>query len=139
MKSVNKVILIGNLGQDPEMKHLDSGTAVANLSLATNEHFKDKDGQWQDRTEWHRVVLWARLAEIGSQYLKKGAKCYIEGRLETRSWNKEGEKRYMTSIVALVLLSGRDLPEGANEKPAARAAAVPNAHGVSITDDEIPF
>ncbi|PYX80468.1 MAG: hypothetical protein DMG70_23385 [Acidobacteria bacterium] len=87
MKSVNKVILIGNLGKDPEVKYTQSGLPVARLTLATNERFKDKSGEWQDRTEWHNVVLWQRLAEIAGEYLKKGGKVYIEGRLQTRSWD----------------------------------------------------
>jgi single-strand DNA-binding protein len=137
MKSVNKVILIGNLGKDPEVKYTPQGTAVAKITLATNERYKGKDGQWQDRTEWHNVVLWSKLAEIAGQYLKKGSKVYVEGRLETRSWDKDGEKRYATSIVAseLVLL-------GASEKEHGKAGAparVPNVHGVTVTDDEIPF
>jgi single-strand DNA-binding protein len=111
MKSVNKVILIGNLGKDPEIKYTPQGTAVAKITLATNERFKGKDGQWQDRTEWHNVVLWQRLAEIAGEYLKKGGKVYIEGRLQTRSWDdkQSGQKKYMTEVVAndLVLLSGR--------------------------------
>ena len=86
-KSVNKVILIGNLGKDPEVKYTPQGTAVARLTVATNERFKDKSGEWQDRTEWHNVVLWQRLAEIAGEYLKKGGKVYIEGRLQTRSWD----------------------------------------------------
>jgi single-strand DNA-binding protein len=141
MKSVNKVILVGNLGKDPEVKHVTNGTPIARLTVATNERFKDKDGQWQDRAEWHNVVLWARLAEIAGEYLKKGNKVYIEGRLETRSWDKDGEKRYTTSIVAseLVLLGGREPSEGTNEKPETREAVAPNAHGVPITDDDLPF
>src|SRR5580692_6065731 len=87
MKSVNKVILIGNLGKDPELKYTPQGTPVAKITLATNERFKGKDGQWQDRAEWHNVVLWQRLAEIAGEYLKKGGKVYIEGRLQTRSWD----------------------------------------------------
>src|SRR3984885_9239095 len=110
-KSINKVILIGNLGKDPEVKHTPQGTAVAKIALATNERFKDKDGQWQDRTEWHNVVLWARLAEIAGEYLKKGGKVYIEGRLQTRSWDDKqtNQKKWMTEVVAsdLVLLGGR--------------------------------
>src|ERR1700740_3127542 len=110
-KSVNKVILIGNLGKDPEVKYTPSGTPVAKIALATNERYKDKDGQWQDRTEWHNVVLWQRLAEIAGEYLKKGGKVYIEGRLQTRSWEDKqtNQKRYMTEVVAsdLVLLGGR--------------------------------
>jgi len=110
-KSVNKVILIGNLGKDPEVKYTPSGTPVAKLTVATNERYKDKDGQWQDRTEWHNVVLWQRLAEIAGEYLKKGGKVYVEGRLQTRSWEDKqtNQKKYMTEVVAndLVLLGGR--------------------------------
>jgi single-strand DNA-binding protein len=110
-KSVNKVILVGNLGKDPEVKYTPQGTPVAKLTLATNERYKDKDGQWQDRTEWHNVVLWQRLAEIAGEYLKKGGKVYIEGRLQTRSWEDKqtNQKKYMTEVVAsdLVLLGGR--------------------------------
>ncbi|OLE14600.1 MAG: single-stranded DNA-binding protein, partial [Acidobacteria bacterium 13_1_20CM_4_56_7] len=110
-KSVNKVTLLGNLGKDPEVKYTPQGTAVAKLALATNERYKDKEGQWQDRTEWHNVVLWQRLAEIAGEYLKKGSKVYIEGKLQTRSWEDKqtNQKRYMTEVVAndLVLLGGR--------------------------------
>ena len=110
-KSVNKVILIGNLGKDPEIKYTPSGTAVAKFSLATNERFKDKSGEWQDRTEWHNIVAWQRLAEIVGEYVKKGNKLYIEGRLQTSSWDdkESGQKKYKTEIIAndLVLLSGR--------------------------------
>src|SRR5437879_12348837 len=100
-KSVNKVILIGNLGKDPEVKYTPAGTAVAKITLATNERFKDKSGEWQERTEWHNVVLWQRLAEIAGEYLKKGSKLYIEGRLQTRSWDDKasGQKKYMTEVV----------------------------------------
>ena len=86
-KSLNRVQLIGNLGKDPEVKYTPSGTAVAKLTIATNERFKDKSGEWHDRTEWHNVVLWQRLAEIAGEYFKKGGKVYIEGRLQTRSWD----------------------------------------------------
>ena len=86
-KSLNRVQLIGNLGKDPEVKYTPQGTPVAKLTIATNERFKDKAGEWQDRTEWHNVVLWQRLAEIAGEYLKKGGKVYIEGRLQTRSWD----------------------------------------------------
>jgi single-strand DNA-binding protein len=153
-KSVNKVILIGNLGKDPEVKYTPSGTPVAKLTLATNERYKDKDGQWQDRTEWHNIVLWQRLAEIAGEYLKKGGKVYIEGRLQTRSWDDKqtNQKRYMTEVVAsdLVLLGGRseggEFSRGAaaggnnfdqrvpeNEPVAAAAGASP------ISDEDIPF
>lgn len=132
MKSVNRVTLLGNLGKNPEVRYTSSGTPVASLSIATNDRTKGKDGQWQDRTEWHDVILWKRLAEIAGEYLKKGSKVYIEGRLETRSWDKDGEKRYKTSVVAsdLVLLGGR--------QPQTEALQA-NAHGVNVTDDDIPF
>src|SRR6202167_769101 len=114
MKSVNKVILIGNLGKDPEVKYTPQGTPVAKITLATNERFKGKDGQWQDRTEWHNVVLWQRLAEIAGENLKKGGKVYIEGRLQTRSWDDKtsGQKKYMTEVVANGLVLLRERGEG---------------------------
>jgi single-strand DNA-binding protein len=155
MKSVNKVILIGNLGKDPEVKYTPQGTAVAKITLATNERFKGKDGQWQDRTEWHNVVLWQRLAEIAGEYLKKGGKVYVEGRLQTRSWDDKtsGQKKYMTEVVAndLVLLGGRG--EGGDSGGGSRGAAssggnnfdqtAPEEHAHAgsspITDEDIPF
>jgi single-strand DNA-binding protein len=110
-RSINKVILIGNLGKDPELKYTPSGTPVAKFPLATNERFKDKDGQWQDRTEWHNITAWARTAEIAGEYLKKGGKVYIEGSLRTHSWDdkQSGQKKYMTEVVVndMVLLGGR--------------------------------
>jgi single-strand DNA-binding protein len=99
--SVNKVILIGGLGRDPESRYTPSGTAVATLSLATKEEWKGKDGQKQESTEWHRVVAWGRLGEICGEYLHKGSQVYIEGRLQTKAWeDKEGNKRYTTEVVA---------------------------------------
>jgi len=154
-KSVNKVILLGNLGKDPEVKYTPQGTPVAKLAVATNERFKDKDGQWQDRTEWHNVVLWQRLAEIAGEYLKKGSKVYIEGKLQTRSWDDKqtNQKRYMTEVVAndLVLLGGRG--EGAGDSGGySRGAAAANnfdqrtpehepaaATASPISDEDIPF
>ncbi len=150
-KSVNKVILVGNLGKDPEVKYTPSGTPVAKLTLATNERFKDKSGEWQDRTEWHNVVLWQRLAEIAGEYLKKGGKVYIEGRLQTRSWDDKtsGQKKYMTEVVAsdLVLLGGRGEGEGGHARGAAAAGnhfdqrtPEPEPAGSSpISDEDIPF
>lgn len=151
-KSVNKVILLGNLGKDPEVKYTPSGTPVAKLAIATNERFKDKEGQWQDRTEWHNVVLWQRLAEIAGEYLKKGAKVYIEGKLQTRSWEDKqtSQKRYMTEVVAndLVLLSGRGesggegggYSRGGNNfdqrTPEHEPASVSSS---PISDEDIPF
>ncbi|MDR3764483.1 MAG: single-stranded DNA-binding protein [Acidobacteriota bacterium] len=151
-KSVNKVILIGNLGKDPELKHTSSGTAVATVTLATNDRYKDKSGEWQDRTEWHNVVLWARLAEIASEYLKKGRNVYIEGRLQTRSWeDKQGQKRYTTEVVAsdLVLLGGGRGEDGSggggrsarsdfDQSGPGEFDSAP-ARATEITDDDIPF
>ena len=100
-QGVNKVILIGNVGQDPETKYMPSGGAVTNLSIATSESWKDKQtGQPQERTEWHRVVFFNRLAEITSEYVRKGSKVYVEGALRTRQWEQDGVKRYSTEIVA---------------------------------------
>src|ERR1051326_8193501 len=99
--SVNKVILVGRLGQNPEVRYTPSGAAVANFSVATNESWTDKSGQKQERTEWHRVVVWGKLAELCGKYLSKGRQCYIEGRLQTRQWeDQQGQKRYTTEIVA---------------------------------------
>ena len=118
---VNKVILIGNLGSDPEVKYTPTGVAVANVSLATNETWNDKSGERQERTEWHRLVIWRKLAEIVGQYLKKGSKIYVEGRLETRSWDDQGgQKRYTTEVVVndLQMLDGRgDFSDGGQGGP----------------------
>jgi single-strand DNA-binding protein len=156
-KSVNKVILIGNLGKDPELRYTPSGTAVASFSLATNERYKDKEGNWQDRTEWHKIVAWQRLAEIAGEYLKKGRTCYIEGRLQTRSWDdkESGQKKYSTEIVAsdLVLLGGQGQGQGqggrdhdeeaaparSRSASASQAPAHDDAGSQGITDDDIPF
>lgn len=154
-KSINKVILVGHLGKDPEVKYTPSGTAVASFSIATSERFKDKDGNWQDRTEWHNVVLWQRLAEIAGEYLKKGRQVYVEGRLQTRSWDDKntGEKKYRTEVVGseIVLLGGgsRDGDEGGftRSRPAGTSRSDnfdqrgPDEAVAStqITDDDIPF
>ena len=151
-KSVNKVILIGNLGKDPEVKVTPSGTPVAKFSLATNERYKDKAGQWQDRTEWHNLVAWQRTAEIIGEYVKKGSKIYVEGSLRTSSWDDKntGEKKYRTEIVVndLVLLSGRGDGESASRSAGAggsnfdQRAPEPEpatAHSGGITDEDIPF
>jgi single-strand DNA-binding protein len=101
MASVNKVILIGNLGADPEVRYMPSGDAITNIRLATTETWKDKNGEKQEKTEWHRVTFYRKLAEIAGEYLKKGSQVYVEGRLETRKWqDKEGQDRYTTEIVA---------------------------------------
>jgi single-strand DNA-binding protein len=155
-RSLNRVTLIGNLGKDPEVKYTPSGTPVAKLALATNERFKDKSGEWQDRTEWHNVVLWQRQAEIAGEYLKKGSKVYIEGRLQTRSWDDKtsGQKKYMTEVVAndLILLGGRGEAGGGDSGGSSRGAAAggnnfdqrapePETAPAStpISDEDIPF
>ena len=98
---VNKVILVGNLGRDPELRYTASGTAVATLNLATSRRFKDRDGNWQDQTEWHRVVAWARTAEVVNEYASKGRQIYVEGRLQTRQWeDRDGNTKYTTEVVA---------------------------------------
>ena len=109
-RSVNKVILIGNLGGDPELRHTASNVPVVNFTVATNENWVNKDGTREERTEWHRVVAWRRLAEICHEYLRKGTQVYIEGKLQTRSWeDQSGQKRYMTEVVAdeMVILGSR--------------------------------
>jgi single-strand DNA-binding protein len=116
MAGVNKVIIIGNLGRDPEIKYTQSNVPVANFSVATTESWKDKNsGEWQEKTEWHRIVAWRHLAERAERYLRKGKQVYVEGRLETRKWQgQDGQERYTTEIIAnqLMLLGRRDEGEG---------------------------
>lgn len=143
--SVNKVILIGNLGRDPEVRYTPNGLAVANITIATSEVWKDKQsGENQERTEWHRVVMYQRLAEIVGEYLRKGSKIYIEGRLQTRKWQDKntGQDRYTTEIVAdsLQMLDGKGSggENTAYEKPASNAVAE-SAPALEGFDDDIPF
>jgi single-strand DNA-binding protein len=150
-KSVNKVILLGNVGKDPEVKFLPSGLPVANLTLATSDRFKDKAGEWQDRTEWHNLTAYQRVAEIIRDYVKKGSKLYVEGRIQTRSWDDQasGQKKYRTEIIVndVVLLSGRSEGEGVGASSRSNTASfdqrAPAHHeefaGTEITDDDIPF
>lgn len=125
---VNKVILVGNLGKDPEVRYTPGGQAVANFTIATNENWTDKQGQKQERTEWHRIVVWGKTAELCGEYLTKGRQVYIEGRLQTREWqNKEGQKQYTTEVVAnpvggVVFLSGGERGQG---RAAGRGAGAP--------------
>jgi single-strand DNA-binding protein len=125
---VNKVILVGNLGKDPEVRYTPGGQAVANFTIATNENWTDKQGQKQERTEWHRIVVWGKAAELCGEYLSKGRQVYIEGRLQTREWNnKEGQKQYTTEVVAnpvggVVFLSGGERGQG---RGAGRAGGAP--------------
>jgi len=139
--SVNKVILVGRLGKDPEVKYTQSGTAIARFSLATDEVWKDQSGEKQQKTEWHSIVAWNKLAEICGQYLAKGRLVYIEGRLQTRNWeDKDGNKRTTTEIRAdnMVMLGGK--PEEGRQERSAAAASPSDSHGdTEITDNDIPF
>jgi single-strand DNA-binding protein len=149
--SVNKAILVGRLGRDPETRYTSGGQAVANFTLATDETFKDRSGERQKRTEWHRVVLWGKLAEIAQQYLKKGMLVYVEGRIQTRQWEdkRDGQKRQTTEIVGNVMRMLTSRGEGAGMAPAAGRSAdadmegmMPaddHAAGPEISDEDIPF
>ncbi len=146
MGSVNKVILVGNLGQDPEMRYLPNGDGVCNFTIATSESWKGQDGSQQERTEWHRIVAFRKLAEICGEYLKKGKQVYIEGKIKTRSWeDKEGNKRYTTEVVAdqMTMLGRRDdTPDNSYSAPPASAASAPvPAPQKNKMDDEddLPF
>ena len=152
-KSVNRVFLLGNVGKDPEIRSTGGGTMVASFGLATSERSKDAQGNWQDRTEWHNIVVYGRLAEIVRDYVKKGSKLFVEGRLTTRNWDDKdhaGRKVYRTEIIVneLSLLSGRD--DGAYNRPSPASAAVNEdqrppagqdeyAQSAEISDDDIPF
>ena len=147
--SVNKVLLIGRLGSNPEIRYTNTGTAVANFNLATSENWNDKSGQRQERTEWHRVVVWGKLAELCEKYLSKGRQCFVEGRLQTRSWDdKDGNKKYTTEIVATTVQflggpsaqQGQGQQQGANESFGGDMPAAPvDNNASSFTEDEIPF
>lgn len=143
MASINKVILVGNLGADPETRYMPNGDAVANIRLATTESWKDKaSGEKKEITEWHRVVFYRKLAEIIGQYLKKGSSVYVEGRIRTRKWrDKEGQERYTTEIEAneMQMLGGRQSGDSApSEKPQRNAQGAPKA-SIGDMDDDIPF
>ncbi len=154
MAGVNKVILIGNLGKDPELKYLPSGQAVATFSLATTEKWTDKGGQRQDRTEWHTVVVYGKVAEIVNQYLKKGRSAYVEGRISTRSWDdRDGNKKYKTEIVANTVQFLGGAGGGSGGSPAPEAPSSPDAvsepspdfdhaspsAGPATASDDLPF
>ena len=139
-RSLNKVQLIGNLGKDPELKYTPSGVAVATFSIATSESWKDTDGNQQEKTEWHNIVAWRKLAEICGEYLKKGKKVYLEGKLQTRNYEKDGVKRYVTEIVAdqLIMLDGGG-GAGASRSSSGSAAETAPAHADVPKDDDLPF
>jgi single-strand DNA-binding protein len=149
-RGINKVILIGNLGQDPEVRYMPNGNAVANVTLATSESWKDKNtGENQERTEWHRVVFYRRLAEVAGEYLKKGSKVYVEGRLQTRKWQgQDGQDRYTTEIIAndMQMLDSRggtasfDAPRSQGQgAPRSQPSAAPASMPDNDFDDDIPF
>lgn len=154
-RGVNKVILVGNLGKDPEVRYSPNGQAIANCTIATSESWKDKNtGEKQEKTEWHRIVFFGRLAEIAGEYLKKGSQIYVEGRLQTRKWqDKDGQDRYTTEIVAnemqmLGSRGGAGMPSDSSQEPAfesaapARASAGGSGGGKAPApdfDDDIPF
>ena len=158
-RSINKVTLLGNVGKDPEIRSSASGIMVANLTLATSDRFQDQQGNWQDRTEWHTLVAFKRTAEIVRDYVKKGSKLYIEGKLQTRSWDdkESGAKRYRTEIIVneLILLSGREEGSGGGQggysRPASSSSSTASfdqrppagqddiAQSAEISDDDIPF
>mgnify|MGYP006179631983 CR=1 FL=1 len=143
MAGVNKVILVGNLGKDPEVRYLDGGVAVANFPLATSESYKDKSGNRIDQTEWHNVVLWRGLAEITEKYLKKGSQVYIEGKIRSRSWDdKEGVKRYTTEIVAdnmTMIGSRRDNNSNQGAQNSETTTQAPTGKNDSPEENDLPF
>ncbi len=148
MSSLNKAMIIGRLGQDPEVRYTQSNTAVATLNIATSERYKDSNGEYQERTEWHRVVAWGRLAEICQQYLNKGSQVYIEGPIQTRQWeDKEGQKRYTTEIKALQMIMLDSKGSGGNNAPSGgqQNAGKPMSSNVELgsnfddMDDDLPF
>jgi single-strand DNA-binding protein len=153
MASVNKVILVGNLGRDPETRYMPDGGAVTNVSIATTESWKDKNGEKQEKTEWHRVAFFGKLAEIAGEYLKKGSQVYVEGRLQTRKWqDKDGQDKYTTEIIADRMqmlgsrqgMGGGDRDAGGDREagprgPAKSAAGKPAGTKFDDFEDDIPF
>ena len=154
MASVNKVILIGNLGRDPETRYMPEGGAITNISIATTDKWKDKNGEMQEKTEWHRVAFFGKLAEIAGEYLKKGSQVYVEGRLQTRKWqDKDGADKYTTEIVANVMQmlgsrqgmgggdreAGGERPPSGGAKPAAKTGAKTPGGKFDDFEDDIPF
>ena len=139
---VNKVILLGNLGRDPELRSTPSGQPVANFTLATSRRWKDKNGQRQEETEWHSIIVWGKQAEIAGQYLSKGKQIYLEGRLQTRQWEKDGQKHYTTEVKAdkVVLLGGGGRGGERGDRGGDPGYSEPMGQpAAAITDDDIPF
>lgn len=140
MASVNKVILIGNLGKEPDVRFMPNGEAVCNFSIATTESWKDKNGQKQEKTEWHNVVLYRKLAEIAGEYLEKGKPVYIEGRLQTREWEKDGVKRYSTEIIgsSMQMLGSRSQTDDVHA-PRTSGKAEQQPSRFDDMEDDLPF
>jgi single-strand DNA-binding protein len=142
-KSLNKVMLIGNLGRDPEVRYTASSVPVATFSIATNESWQDQDGNTQERTEWHNIVAWRKLAEICHQYLRKGSKIYVEGRIQTRSYDDKntGQKKYMTEIVLnnMIMLDSRESGAGAPSYAPPEAAAGAGVENGKAPEQDLPF
>jgi single-strand DNA-binding protein len=146
MASVNKVILVGNLGRDPEVRRMPSGDAMVNLSIATTDTWKDKGGERQEKTEWHRVVMFGRVAEVAGEYLKKGSQAYFEGRLQTRKWtDKEGQDKYTTEVVAdrMQMLGSRSGSSGGgggeSQSSVKSSGSSEFSGGLDDLEDDIPF
>lgn len=148
MASVNKVILVGNLGRDPEVRYMPSGDPMVNINLATTDTWRDKSGEKQEKTEWHRIVMFGKVAEIAGEYLKKGSQAYFEGRLQTRKWtDKEGQDRYTTEIVAdrMQMLGSRSggtarpMPEDDGPSSSDRGSSGASSGGIDDMEDDIPF
>ncbi|MEY3724269.1 MAG: hypothetical protein RLZZ365_204 [Pseudomonadota bacterium] len=147
MASVNKVIIVGNVGRDPETRYMPSGDAVTNISVATSDRYKDKQtGEMKENTEWHRIAFFGKLAEIAGQYLKKGSQVYVEGRLRTRKWtDQSGQEKYSTEIIAdsMQMLGARMAGSGeessAGRSKAAESSSSPSASALDAMDDDIPF
>jgi len=145
MSGINKVILVGNLGKDPEVRHLEGGAVVAKFPLATSESYKTKDGQRVDQTEWHNVVMWRGLAESAEKYLRKGSLVYVEGKIRTRTWDdKDGNKRYATEIVAdtMTMLTGRKQDENTSNQNTENRNTQEESPSVDLSNpagDDLPF
>lgn len=146
-RSVNKVILLGNLGKDPELRSTQTGTSVCSFSLATSESYKDRNGEWQENTDWHNIVMWDRQAENAAKYLKKGSKVYLEGKIRTRSYEQDGITKYKTEVIAFQMVMLDPKEQSGSYSPQGEQSAKPTAQGANNfdlpdtdeDDDDIPF
>jgi len=138
-RSLNRVTLIGNLGADPEFRATPQGTSICTLSIATSESYKDRNGEWKEITDWHKVVLWEKLADMAHEHLKKGSKVYIEGRLKTRTYEKDNIKRYITEVIAQNLIIGvKDTESTKSNEYGSESEHLPSDSSFSV-DDDVPF